>query len=399
MRLSLERFGFGGGLHDPDAGDATTAGRVRRLAWWMLLEACGERRLALVVEAAFRRPDGPPNGPEATMVRLLAQLDRLVTIELPRLVRAVRVETTQRSEAMWAPRGGRVDALATVRASPATPPKAWMVRRVERRVETPVNLFAAAIVRAATEHVRGVGELYLRWRLAPPELVVGAGVALHRFLRDHPLGRLELSPSDDPERHRGAAARRGIEFARISSLIDWWDNLRDTDLTALHEVGQDGAFSEISAGAAYELAVAMGLLCALGLRLAWAPTPDATDWLRFVGRRGSVVVRLGVADRYGISRRMTATLERSGAGKPTTWLIEARLCRSAEVGPHWAYLGARALQAGGGTRALLITPDAVAAPWTSQVRCAAFPSGSDAPALVQGWQALLDDEGAIAAIE
>lgn len=398
MRPLLEQWGWGSGLHDLAAGGAWADEPVRRLAWWMLLEACGSRRLALAVAAAFRRPEAP-QGPEASMVRLLGLLERLVTVELPRLARAIRVETAARSEAMRAPRGGRVDALATLRARPGVAPEAWVVRRVERRVETPVNLFAAAIVRGAAARVQELGELYRRRRLGPPELVAGAGVALHRFLRDHPLGRLELPPGEDPERHRGAAARRGTEYARIASLVAWWNDLRDTELAALREVlsGERWALSEIGGAAAYELAIALGLLCALGKPLAWAPGGDASEGLRFVGRRGIVVVRFGIADPHGISRPTTATLECNTGRASATWWIDARLCRSTEVGPLWTYLGWRVAQAGPAARGLLITPEVVTVALPA-VRCLAVPAGVDAPTLVRVWQTLLDDEGIVAAI-
>jgi len=395
VRPSLEAW-WGGGLHDPLADDAAASEQVRLLAWWLMLEAGASRRLALALEAAFRRPEAA-RGPEAAMVRLLGLLERLVTVELPKLARTIRVETTQHSESMRVPRGGRVDALATLRASAGATPSTWVVRRVERWVATPVNLLAAAIVRGAATRVRGLGELY---RSRPPELLAGAGVALHRFLRDHPLGRVEVAADEAPERYRGAAARRGPEYARVASLVAWWDALQDTELAALRELltGQTTALQDIGAGMAYELAVMLGLLCALGQRLVWTPGGDAGEGLGFVGRGGSMALRFGVADPHGSSRRATAALVRTSVAGTVTWWIDARLCRSGEVGPLWAYLGWRVAQAGPSARGLLITPDAVKLP-ASTVRCVAAPAGLGAPALVRMWQAILDEEFEIATIE
>ncbi len=209
-----------------------------------------------MVQGVFHRPETPLSGAAGALVRLLSLLERLLAVELPALMRGVRVETANTGEWMRAPTGGRVDAAASLRASAGGLPETWLVRRTERRIDTPVNLFAAAVLRATTVRIEQMITLYRGRGLTVPELIGGAGARLRRFLRDHFLGRVAVQPGASPETYRQAAARRGSEMRRIRSLVAWWDEVQQVELRALQLAFAGGAaLEDLDVHASYEMAV------------------------------------------------------------------------------------------------------------------------------------------------
>ncbi len=393
MRRALERFGWGAGPQD-DAPpiDAAGAERTRALAFWLILQVGSQRALNLAVQAVFQRPSAGLGGAEGTMARLFSLLQRLIASELPALARAIRIETTHTALWMREPRGGRVDAGASLGAGGGASPANWLVHRIERRIETPVNQFATAILRTAAARIDEVGAMYRRRGLHLPDVVAAASVSLQRFLRDHPLGGVELPGGASPEQYRRAAALRAAEFRRIHTLAQWWDAIQDIELATLRELfSEDGkAFAELSVHGAHEMAVALGLVCAPPVSRRFESSE--AGYLRFVDRAGAVDICLGPPDPLGIAGRgftASMTLTRSDASRETT-LIDARNCRMSEIRYYAINLAHTCSHAG--CTGLLLTPGPVGTLHSSlsqRVRWVEMPAIPDVPALMQRWLDIL----------
>lgn len=393
MPSPLERLGWGtdiSALTSPVTAREQEAARA--LAFGAFLAAYSSRSLGLVVQAVFHRPEAPLPGAAGAVVRLWSLLERLIAVELPALTRGVRVETSPGGEWMRAPQGGRVDAAATLRASGGAMPEAWLVRRTERWIETPVNLFAAAVLRGTVARIEQVVALHRRRGVAVPELVRQASVALQRFLRDHFLGRVVVPPGATPEAYRAAASRWAAELRRIRSLVGWWDALQEIELRSLQAAFAGGAaLAEIDVHAAYEMAIALGLVSALALRWRCVVDPGAIG-LQFVGRDGRASLQLGAPDPSGIDgRALTARLDLVDAGGArSTWLIEARYAPTAVMKPYLASLTLACRTIGDGCRGLLVTPGpAGVVPSGLPVRWVEMGLASDVPTLTSLWSAVL----------
>lgn len=391
MRRSLEHLGWGSGLQDP-AALAVEADAARILAFWAFLTACSTRTLGLAVNGVFDRPETPLSGATGALVRLLSLLERLLTVEIPALTRSVRVETEHTGEWMRNPIGGRIDAAASLRASAGELPEMWLVRRTERRIDTPVNLFVAAVLRAAATRIERVAGLYRVRGLAVPELIAAADVALQRFFRDHFLGRVGVPSGTPPEAYRQAAARRRSEFGRIRTLVGWWDEVQQVELQALQLAFAGGtALDDLDVHASYEMAVAFALVCALERR--WRCTPDSSAGdLRFLGRDGQATLYLGPADPTGLEGRgLTARLDLlRTSGEASTWLVEARHARASVAKPHLSHLTLACRTVGGTCEGLLITPGPVGAtPPALPVQWIEMNVTSDLTGLVGSWSDLL----------
>lgn len=393
MPNSLKQLGWGTDLQafaSPVAAQEREAARA--LAFGAFLAACSSRPLELVVQAVFHQPEAPLPGAAGALVRLWSLLERLIAVELPSLSRRVRVEMSQGSEWMRAPHGGRVDAATTLRVSGGALPEAWLVRRAERRLDTPVNVFAAAVLRWTVERIDHVVGLYRRRRLVVPETVGRASVGLQRFLRDHFLGRIAVAPGTTPEAYRAAAARRATEIQRIRSLVAWWDALQEVEFTALQAAfkGRD-AMADVDVHASYEMAVALALVAALGLRWRCVVDPGSVR-LQFIGRDGRGVVQLGAEDPTGLEGRgLTARLDLVDAGgDASTWLIEARYAHARVMKPYLGHLTMACRTIGDGCRGLLVTPGPVGVvPVGFPVRWVEMDLAADLPALMGMWSALL----------
>lgn len=390
MHRTLERLGWGSDAIvavEPFAADVVQ--RTRVLAFWMFLQARAGHALGLALEARFQRPSDDLSGAEAALVRLLSLLERLRVRELPALVRAVRIETVHTRAWMREPRGGRVDVGASLRAHGGAPPETWLIQRVERQIETPVNLFVAAVLRAAADRIARVDAMYRRCRLHVPEFVHAAQLGLHRFLRYHPLGSIALPDGASPEPYRRAAARRAAELARIHSLVQWWHELQSIELIELRELfaDDDKPLATLTVHTAYEMMVALGLLCTLADALRFVPDASAAG-LRFVGRAGEAVLQLGGTDPTGAAGRgPTAALTLTGPASRVL-LVDARHCPPAAVKHHAYALDTTCRIAA--CEGLLVVPGPVGAlPSQLGVRCLEMPTPRDVPALVQQWRAAL----------
>jgi hypothetical protein len=249
------------------------AGTCRSLGLWYAIEACANRQLGLALAPVFAR--SPAAAPPEAFTRLLTLLDELVQKQLPSVARVVRVQSHQQQHWMRAPQGGRVDPLATARAALPTPeaPREWAVTRVERFVDTPNNQLAAAILRQAEARLSQALALYSAAGRRAPASILSANHTLRRFLRDHPLGQVDLSAGADPERYRAAAVRRRVQYRRLASLRGWWERLKETELLTLALLMPGATAAEpLSVNASYELMHSMAMLVALGggtVRLPW----------------------------------------------------------------------------------------------------------------------------------
>lgn len=390
MHRTLERLGWGSDAivaAEPCAAD--TVQRTQVLAFWMFMHARAGHALGLALEARFQRPSDDVSGAEALLVRFLSLLERFCVRELPALVRAVRIETIHTRTWMREPRGGRVDVGASLRAYGAAPPETWLVQRVERRISTPVNLFVAAVLRATSDRIACVDAMYRRCRLHVPEFVSAAQLGLRRFLRDHPLGSIALPEGAAPEPYHRAATRRAAELARIHSLVQWWHELRSIELVELRELfAEDGKpLQALTVHTAYEMMIALGLLCALADSLRFVPDGSAAG-LRFVGRAGEAVLQLGGTDPTGAAGRgPTVALTLTGSSSRVL-LVDARHCPPAAVKLHAYALDTTCRIAA--CEGLLVVPGPVGAlPSQLSVRCLEMPIARDIPTLVQQWRAVL----------
>lgn len=391
MHHTLERLGWGSDALEASAPVAAElVQRTRALAFWLFLQARGGRLLGLAIEARFQRPNDDLIGAEAALVRLISLLERLHVRELPALVRAVRTETVHTQTWMREPRGGRVDAGASLRAHGGAPPESWLVQRIERKIETPVNLFATAVLRAAADRIAHIDAMYRRCSLQVPEIVHAAHLGLHRFLRDHPLGSIELPDGASPEPYRRAAGRRAAELARIHSLVQWWHELQNIEIVELRELFADDGkpLATLSIHAAYEMVVALGLLCALADVLRFVPGDPAAG-LRFVGYAGEAVLHLGAPDPTGaVGRGPTAALTLSSGSGSRSLLVDARHCSPAAAKHHAFALDTTCRLAA--CDGLLIVPGPVGALHSSLgVRWLEMPATLDVPALVRQWRAAI----------
>jgi hypothetical protein len=172
--------------------------------------------------------EGAPS-PSARLEALLGSTETLTGRVLPELRRAVRCEAARASERQRQPAGGRLDIGASLRQAGGAMPREWVVHRVARVADTPVNRLLAAILGRARETFTAIRGSFP----AESALVGKARSALDRFLRGHPLGTLPAG--GDPARHLRVARRRPAELRRFSTTLDWWRTFEAQDLTALED--------------------------------------------------------------------------------------------------------------------------------------------------------------------
>jgi hypothetical protein len=351
----------------------------------LFLQAGSGRVLDLALQGLFQRPSGDLPKPERMLANLLALLQRLIDRELPALTRSMRVETTIVGTWTRTPQGGRVDGLASLRASAGAMPELWRVQRVDRNIDTPVNLFVAAVLRTTSARIEAVSALYRRHGLNVPDILNDTGVALRQFLREHPLGSVAIPADAVPGSYWRAAARRVAEIRRIGSLVQWWDELQKVDLIALHELFavEGETLAELSIHSVYEMMVALGLVCALSLRLRSIASPDP-EALRFAGHAVVVELRFGVRGPATKMRGFTASMKiSSDSAPPATTLIDARNCSAASLPLYALYLEHACRQEA--CNGLLVAPEPAGAPEPGAVRWVAMPADSDVPSLIRRW--------------
>ena len=316
----------------PVAHDSVAAERCRQLAWWHLVEARWGRGTTLDLVPDYRIPE-KDRGQIQAMGRLLGLLRELVDTVLPCLERAVRCEAVGRSRWSRTPCGGRVDVLRTLQASPlyAGAPEHWSVVEILRHADTPVNRFAAAVLRHSERLLDAIVARFHHGGRSPPGIVGSCHRSLRRFLQSSPLGSIPIDAHDDPDERLGHAHRRRAELERLGPLVRWWHELRVTDLVALHESTVEG-LGEVSLHGCYELMHAMALVGALRMRF---PGPaQVVDGRLQIGVGGGETVQLRF-DEWPLlaGRPPTAVIRVARSTGERVIYIEARNANSATVGP------------------------------------------------------------------
>jgi hypothetical protein len=393
MTRTLEQLGLGVDLVDlnaPVGEDNALAEPCRRLALWMLLHASAGRALIGALRTIFQRSREPRPELVDALFRQHTLLARFVDHELPMLARQLRVEMATEREWMRHPRGGWVDLPGTLRAQPVGVPESWLVQRIERAVDTPVNRLVAAILRAAEHRIGRLSELYRVRKQPVPELITGTGTALGRFFRDHPIGRLRLDGDRSLADYRRDAARRASELARVASLIDWWRETEKLRIESVQEILDGASIVGVSVHAAYELAILVGLLSVLGRRLRHDRAAAPTGGLVFRGNRGTVTLQVAPPHPLGHPGPGPTAMLTLDAAASRTLLLNIRNIGVARSGPYLAELGLACQRPGTRCDGLLITPTAVPTPLcTDHVQWCEFPPTLDAPALLARWRDVL----------
>lgn len=321
--MFAERYGYGTGAvdRDPPLKPDTADGRCcLELALRVCTEALSDSILGprlYPVFAAGRKEDA-----DGHLARLLMLLDRLIDVELPRLRQAVRGEARTRTSWQSEPRGGRIDPVSSLRRSGGILPGAWLVRRTERSVESPVNRLLAALLGQVVlmlDRIRSrVHQQRLRFLHRERSLLDRASRALTTFLASSPIGSLTDTQQSIQNLFQEARHRRA-EMQRIASFVEWWKELCAAELQRINQ-GAEGA--TLSVDTAYELVVALSLLLSLRERFAAIPGPG----LRFAMRAGEIEARMGMVP-LGLRRMRPATLileVRPTAKDARLFFVEAR---------------------------------------------------------------------------
>lgn len=357
--MDLERTGWGGREDPTDPiGQAASAQACRELALRSVLELLTDSVLGATLQPLYSARAAADPMPHQILVRLLTLLRELVSEILSKLHQAVRCDSTQRGRWSGAPVGGRVDVAASVRGALAQTgsehPEQWLVWRVERQVETPVNRLALYLLRSIESRLDGVLRLSLSGDLFRGErsLVRSAREALGRFVATSPL--CTLPPRSDSECDLLAAARmRPRELALLAPLRGWCHRLDETDLGALQRLYEDGTLAEMSVSACYEMACATSLLLALRSRF---PPETARQPGHFALRspRGLLRVELAAGRERPFGRRpFTARLAMPDGSEV---IIEARNLRADAAADTAERLHYYCESRAGRSRALLLLP-------------------------------------------
>lgn len=358
---ALERCGWGAGTVDPEPPIRQPGAieRCRALALRAAVELLSDAQLGASLSPLFVSRDAPDD-PEVALARLLGLLRRLIEQELPRLGRMLRCESAQTQAWQRVPAGGRVDALTSVRVAlertgvPA--PDLWLVRRVERLADTPVNRLLASVLRdvearlhriAATDSAAGT--LLGRER----SLVWASLRALRGFFAASPLGSVPGARLTAEALLQ--ASRRRAEMARFEGLLQWWRELQETELSALRAVAGEGAMRDLSPDASYELVCATSLVLALQARFP-AEAGAEPGVFTFATPRGPLRTRFGAgSDRRFARRPWTAALSLPAGVEVVVEARNARAIAAAELAERlYLYCAAR----GARTIACLLTPAA-----------------------------------------
>lgn len=376
---------------EPLAADGALAERCKQLAWWHLLEARWSGGTDLDFAPEFRVPEARTE----SLGRLMGLLRELERGLLPCLARAVRCEAAQGLQWTHAPASGRVDPLRTVRADPLghAAPRTWATVRVSRHADTPVNRFAAEVLRYTERLLRGLLALYVGYGRPAPRTVVAVDQALRRFMTASPLGEIAVDGRSNLAAVAAAASRRAAELRRLAPLARWWHDLQAVEMVALRQTIADVGLQDTSIHRCFELMHAMALLGAVRLRF-------AGDMTAVAGGVDVVANDLQVQLRFDArpprsGRSPTAELRVARAGVVVRRLyVEARNADAAAAGPIAGQLELWCLRDSMAC-AVLVTPNELALPDLpaagAAVELHASPLGEHGalPDLVGWWHRLL----------
>lgn len=330
----INQCGWGSGLVDsspPIRGQHESGRRCRELALRQSLEVLSDAELLAGMNPLFGL--SADETIHARLVRLLLLLNRLVNEELPALRRRLRCQSVITSHWSPAPHGGRVNFVSTARAAVAAGyhevPQQWLVERTTHLADTSVNRLAAAIlhrvlsfIEACCRHSDG------HWQLRAREshILRRARTALRKSLELTPLGMVPESLRLPIGQLHIQAERRRAEFVRIRSLVDWWQDFTQYDLSVLQMAGSDDTFAPISDHGVYELVSATALLLALRDRLTLCPPQSDQRELRFQAPFGNLSVVLGTElSPYSLGRPPTILLVVQPQDQaPRRWVVEVR---------------------------------------------------------------------------
>lgn len=404
MSLRIDHCGWGRGLIDPAAPISSSgdpARRSRELALRQLLEVLSDGRLVDVL-----RPDFAAGGDDhvhARFVRLIVLIRRFLDHELPALRRVLRCQTTTVAQLSAAPRGGRVDVLATWRRAPAAclmgTAAEWVVQRTQYFVETSTNLLVAAIlheVAACLVSYRHHVSQHWRLHLREDDVLHRAARELRRFFDITPLGLIPRHSLRPIELMMVEAARRRAEFARIASLVDWWREFLRFDLAMLRSAGEPEVFTTVSVHGCYELICATALVLALRDRCAVQDGDLEPHALTLRSRSGVVSLQLGAKlAPVSFGRPPTLVLELRPDNRAATRLIvEARNAGDLAAQEFAGRLVLQQQTSGDRDAYLLLTPGDAVPPGFESIRWRRFasPLRKGAPLdAVKEWHALLDE--------